>query len=167
MTHYDVLGVRPEAGAEEIRAAYLRLARRVHPDHTGGSDEAMQAVNAAWHVLRDPLRRQAYDREIGRPDPRDVFVPDDPDHDDDPDQWVDDSPITSAGQRGPWMTIGPPLLVLASVAAFSVGLVIDSLAIIAIAVIMLLLAGVLFVLVPLTAMGSARQDERARRDEGR
>lgn len=159
MTHYEVLGVRPDAGAEEIRAAYLHLARRVHPDHVGGSAEAMQAVNAAWHVLRDPLRRRAYDREIRRPDPRDVFVPDDPDNDDAPDQWVDDSPITNAGQRGPWMTIGPPLLVLLSVTVFSVGLVIDSLGIIAIAVIMLLLAGVLFVLVPLTAMGDARRDE--------
>lgn len=159
MTHYEVLGVRPEAGSEEIRAAYLRLARRLHPDHEGGSDEAMQAVNAAWQVLRDPVRRQAYDREIGRPDPRDVFRVDRPDEDDEPDQWVDDSPITTAGQRGPLLTVGPPLLVLLSVGVFSVGLVLDSLGIIAVAIVMLLLAGGLFVLVPLTAMGDARRDE--------
>ena len=168
MTHYDVLGVREDAGAEEIRAAYLDLARRLHPDHAGGSDEAMQAVNAAWQVLRDPVRRQAYDRSLGRPDPRDVFVPDDPEHDDEPGQWVDDTPITSAGQdRGPLMTVGPPLLVVGSVVVFSIGLVLDSLGIIAIAIVMLLLAGGLFVLVPLAAMGSARQGEGARRNERR
>ena len=159
-THYDVLGVRPTAGAEEIRAAYLRLARRHHPDHAGGSEETMQAVNAAWHVLGDPSRRRSYDREIGRPDPRDVFVPDDPFHDDEPEQWVDDTPITSAGQRGPLCTMAPPLLVLAAVGLFSVGLVLDSLAIIAMAGIALLVAGALFVLVPLAAMGDARRDEQ-------
>ena len=159
-THYQVLGVRPDAGAEEIRVAYLRLARRHHPDHPGGSDETMRAVNAAWQVLRDPARRAAYDREIGRPDPRDVFVEDHPDDDDEPDQWVDDTPITSAGQRGPLLTVAPPLLVLVAVGLFSVGLVLDSLAIIAMAGAALLVSGALFVLVPLAAMGDARRDER-------
>ncbi|MGH2685130.1 MAG: J domain-containing protein [Actinomycetota bacterium] len=159
-THYDVLGVRPEAGTEEIRAAYLRLAHRYHPDHVGGSDEAMQALNVAWHVLGDPTRRTGYDREIGRPDPRDVFVPDDPFHDDEPDEWVDDTPITAAGQRGPLLTVAPPLLVLAAVCLFAVGVVIDSLAVIGMAGAAVLVAAALFVLVPLTAMGEARRDER-------
>jgi hypothetical protein len=162
-THYDVLGVRPDARTDDIRAAYLRLARRHHPDHDGGSQEAMQAVNAAWQVLRDPARRSAYDRELGGRDPRDVFVPDDP-YDDEPDQWVDDTPITSAGQRGPLLTVAPPLLVLAAVAIFSVGLVVDSLAVIALAGALLLVAAALFVLVPLAAMGQARLGEDPRGD---
>jgi hypothetical protein len=158
-THYDVLGVRPEATATEIRAAYLRLARAHHPDHRGGSDEAMQAVNVAWHVLRDSERRRAYDREIGRPDPRDVFVVDHPFEDDEPDQWVDDTPITSAGQRAPLLTVAPPLLILVAVGLFSIGVVLGSLAIIAMAGAALAVSAVLFVLVPLTAMGEARRDE--------
>lgn len=158
-THYDVLGVRPDAGVEEIRAAYLRLARRHHPDHQGGSDEAMQAVNGAWHVLGDARRRRAYDIEIGMADSRDVFIEDHPFDHDEPDQWVDDSPITTAGQRGPLLTVAPPLLVVLAVAIFSVGLVLDSLAIIAMAGVAVMVAAVLFVLVPLTALGEARRDE--------
>ena len=120
----------------------------------------MQAVNAAWQVLRDPARRRAYDRELGRPDPRDVFVEDHPFEHDEPDQWVDDTPITSAGDRGPLLTIAPPLLVLAAVGLFSIGVVVDSLGVIALAGLALVAAGALFVLVPLTAMGEARRHER-------
>ena len=45
-----ILGVAPDADAEEIRAAHRRLASGVHPDR-GGSDELAQRVNAARDVL--------------------------------------------------------------------------------------------------------------------
>jgi curved DNA-binding protein CbpA len=70
-THYDVLGVRPDATAEELRRAYLERARVLHPDTaTAGLDEAdavrhaMQDLNEAWQVLRDPHRRAAYDESL-------------------------------------------------------------------------------------------------------
>lgn len=47
-----VLGVGPEAGAEEIQAAYVRLMRRVHPDLGGAAGLAAQ-LNAARDALLD------------------------------------------------------------------------------------------------------------------
>jgi hypothetical protein len=74
-THYDVLGVAPDAAPEELRRAYLGLARRLHPDRVAsttsqtGADRSarrMQQVNEAWGVLRDPARRADYDRALAR-----------------------------------------------------------------------------------------------------
>jgi hypothetical protein len=64
-THYEVLGVAPGAGRDEIRAAYRRAARRHHPDTAGGDERRMAALNEAWSVLGDPRRRSEYDRSIG------------------------------------------------------------------------------------------------------
>jgi DnaJ-like protein len=62
---YERLGVDPAASQAEIRAAYRRLARRVHPDRGGsGSEAAMAAVNEAWRVLGDPARRANYDASL-------------------------------------------------------------------------------------------------------
>lgn len=73
MGHYEVLGVAPGADAAEVRRAYLRLARAHHPDRSGGDVDRMQAVNAAWAVLGDPVRRRQYDLDLGlgraAPDP--------------------------------------------------------------------------------------------------
>lgn len=68
-THYDVLGVRPDATQDQIRRAYHALARRHHPDTQPDAEPAeareaglaMAAVNDAWEVLGDPTRRRAYD----------------------------------------------------------------------------------------------------------
>jgi hypothetical protein len=74
-THYDVLGVAPDAAPEELRRAYLELARRLHPDRISSttspadadrSVRRMQRVNEAWGVLRDPARRSDYDRALAR-----------------------------------------------------------------------------------------------------
>lgn len=61
---YDVLQVSPRAEAEVIRAAYRALARKYHPDH-GGDRLRMVAINDAWDVLGDPVRRAAYDSSRG------------------------------------------------------------------------------------------------------
>jgi curved DNA-binding protein CbpA len=45
-----VLGVGPDAGADEIRAAHRRLVARVHPDQ-GGSADLAGRVNAARDIL--------------------------------------------------------------------------------------------------------------------
>jgi DnaJ homolog subfamily C member 19 len=48
-----VLGLKPGASTEEIRAAHRRLLRTVHPDH-GGSAELTRQVNAARDILLRP-----------------------------------------------------------------------------------------------------------------
>jgi DnaJ-class molecular chaperone len=60
--YYDVLGVAPGAGADEIKRAYRQLARRYHPDISGDErSAAFLEVSRAYEVLRDPERRRAYD----------------------------------------------------------------------------------------------------------
>lgn len=60
--YYDVLGVAPDADADEIKRAYRQLARRYHPD-ISGDDRAMtfREVARAYEVLRNPERRRTYD----------------------------------------------------------------------------------------------------------
>lgn len=58
--YYDVLGVTSRATAEEIDKAYRQQARRLHPD-SGGSEEAMKALNEARDLLSDDETRAAYD----------------------------------------------------------------------------------------------------------
>ena len=63
---YSVLGVRHDADDADIAAAYRSLARVYHPDVAGESGNArMSRINAAWDRLRDPRRRDDYDRELG------------------------------------------------------------------------------------------------------
>lgn len=61
---YKTLQVDTEAEEEVIAAAYRRLALKYHPD-TAGPDASsrMAAINAAWEILGDPVRRAAFDRE--------------------------------------------------------------------------------------------------------
>jgi molecular chaperone DnaJ len=58
---YEVLGLRPDAAAEEIKRAYRRKAREHHPD-AGGDAERFKEVTHAYEVLSDPERRARYDR---------------------------------------------------------------------------------------------------------
>ncbi len=62
---YKLLQVDSEADPEVIQAAYRRLAQKFHPDLASGPEaaERMVAINGAWEVLGDPVRRAEYDRE--------------------------------------------------------------------------------------------------------
>lgn len=62
--YYGVMGVQPEASAEEIKRAYRRLARKYHPDVSKEPDaEArFKELGEAYEVLKDPVRREQYDR---------------------------------------------------------------------------------------------------------
>jgi molecular chaperone DnaJ len=65
MDFYEVLGVRKSAGAAEVRRAYQKRARQLHPDLNPGDPVAadlFRAVSLAFEVLSDPLRRAQYDR---------------------------------------------------------------------------------------------------------
>lgn len=74
-THYDTLGVKPGSTTQEIRKAYLRRARALHPDRQQGrapaearqAEQAMQQVNVAWNVLSDPTKKQEYDKSLTSP----------------------------------------------------------------------------------------------------
>lgn len=66
-THYETLGVTCDARPDVIKAAYRELIKRYHPDRIGHHGLALtQAVNAAYHVLRDHDRRAAYDLQLER-----------------------------------------------------------------------------------------------------
>jgi len=71
-THYEVLGVEADAPQDEIKAAYRRLSRQVHPDQ-GGSGALFRKVTEAYETLSDPARRAAYDDSLraprGQPEP--------------------------------------------------------------------------------------------------
>ncbi|HEX7301170.1 MAG TPA: J domain-containing protein [Solirubrobacteraceae bacterium] len=51
---FSVLGVTPDASADEVAAAYRRLAKRWHPDRSGAQRDAarMAEINAAYDLLR-------------------------------------------------------------------------------------------------------------------
>jgi ribosome assembly protein YihI (activator of Der GTPase) len=59
--YYRILELRGDESVNEIRSAYRQIVLKKHPD-VGGSDEVMAKVNEAYRVLRDPKRREAYDR---------------------------------------------------------------------------------------------------------
>ena len=62
--YYELLGVSRDADAEAIKKAYRRLAMRVHPDRNSSPDaeERFKELTTAWEVLRDPSKRELYDR---------------------------------------------------------------------------------------------------------
>ncbi len=70
---YDRLGVDQRATGLDIKKAYRRLARQLHPDlhpDDGAAAERFKKVTAAYDVLSDPSRREMYDLTGRAPRPR-------------------------------------------------------------------------------------------------
>lgn len=63
--YYEVLGVAPDAKAADIKRAYRQLAKRYHPDISGGDRTVtFREVTRAYEVLRNPERRRTYDAAL-------------------------------------------------------------------------------------------------------
>lgn len=59
--YYEVLGVKKDASADEIKKAFRRAAIDHHPDR-GGDEAKFKELNEAYEVLKDPSKRQRYDQ---------------------------------------------------------------------------------------------------------
>ncbi len=69
---YQVLGLKPDASADEVRAAYRRLAAQIHPDtqpaeRKDWAAEQMRTLNAARDLLLDVERRAETEARFRRP----------------------------------------------------------------------------------------------------
>ena len=63
--YYEVLGVQRGASEAELKKAYRKLAREMHPDRNKDDPSAadkFKAVNEAYDVLKDPEKKAAYDQ---------------------------------------------------------------------------------------------------------
>ena len=175
--HYEVLGVASDSTPAEIRAAYLRLARRHHPDRHMNGDSAerrvaereMRRINEAWHVLRSPSDRNAYDLAQHGPGGarrlrsdrhgHGVWEPYDPTDGPDPRDLIDDRPITGARPVPRWLTMAPAVIVLVSVMVFGAAMLTGVATMFGLALSGFVLAGVAFFVVPLVALSRAARDE--------
>jgi curved DNA-binding protein len=62
--YYKILGVERGASQDEVKRAYRKLARKYHPDVSKerNAEERFKEANEAYEVLKDPQKREAYDR---------------------------------------------------------------------------------------------------------
>ncbi len=60
--YYEVLGIKKDASADEIKKAFRKLAVKYHPDKEGGDETKFKEINEAYEVLKDQQKRQRYDQ---------------------------------------------------------------------------------------------------------
>ncbi|MGD9793572.1 MAG: J domain-containing protein [Acidimicrobiia bacterium] len=124
-THYERLGLEPDATPQQIKQAYRTLARMMHPD-VAGTDEvrradAMSELNEAFRILRDPERRRRYDASLRG----EVLAPETPAGEvaERPDWLVDESPEPMVFTRLPKVfvvgVLGAALFILFIISLFA------------------------------------------------
>src|SRR5215217_4994427 len=67
VNYYETLKVSPKASGPEIKSAYRRLARKLHPDKNNGSEQtarAFAAIAEAYEILGNPKERVVYDKRL-------------------------------------------------------------------------------------------------------
>lgn len=174
--HYDELGVAPTASAADIRAAYVALARRHHPDRMGAASERarseaaarMARVNAAWTVLSDPGKRAAYDAHLTGSsssatgahvrDPDSSFEPFDTSDDIDP-RLFDDTP-TGAPSIPRAFALAPATLVAVGVTMVLGGAFFGYGGMLVAGFFVLAVAGLSFLALPFVALINASRSDR-------
>lgn len=188
MNHYEVLGVSRDAPTEEIRRAYLVLARQHHPDYHTASGEGsvesaearMREINLAWQVLGDDAGRAAYDRSLGLRDddgpvatgpiikqPSTAFRPFQwDDEDDDDDSWryePDEGDPSTVPPRA--LLAAPPALLAAGVVLLVLSVPLGGRPLVVVGVMALVAALILFIATPVVAMflGRGAEERAARR----
>ncbi len=60
---YEELGLKQDATKSEIKSSYRSLVKQHHPD-AGGEKERFLAIQNAWEILNDPLKKEQYDRKF-------------------------------------------------------------------------------------------------------
>ena len=155
---YAVLGVDAAAPHDDIRRAWLALARRHHPDR-GGDPARMQAVNEAWAVLGDPVRRRAWDRANGRAGRDDAPAAASEPFEPDPDPDLFDARPLLEPRRSPF-DLAPVALFALAILTGCVGLALDAPALLGAAVFCFFLSCLAVVA---AAMLSMRRSVRAGR----
>ena len=67
VNYYETLKVSPKASRKEIKSAYRRLARELHPDKNNGSEKtaiAFAEIAEAYEILGNPRQRSAFDKRL-------------------------------------------------------------------------------------------------------
>jgi len=73
--YYVILGLNTTASPRQIKDAYRRLAKELHPDRSGLESEPFREVQEAYSVLSDPIQRRHYDRGSSAQDSRSQAEP--------------------------------------------------------------------------------------------
>ena len=60
---YEELGLKQNATKSEIKSSYRYLVKQHHPD-AGGEKERFLAIQNAWEILNDPIKKEQYDRNF-------------------------------------------------------------------------------------------------------
>lgn len=172
MEHYQELGVGPGATTAEIRASYLALARRFHPDRLSDQSPQVRAdaaarmarINAAWTVLGDTARRARYDAIAFSQatatvrDASNAWMPLDPDDDVD-DALLDDTPSGAPTLRKA-LTFLPAGLLTAGAFSVVVGAVVALVPLVAAGLVLVAGAGLAFLALPLVVLARASRADR-------
>ena len=165
-----MLGVARDAPVEDIRRAYVALARRTHPDVRSddpAAAEQMRRINLAWEMLSDADARATIDRRLTQRPPsapgrqsspasehatrsrEDEFAFGHDDFD------GDDRPLTE-GDLPSWMRLGAPLAFILGIFAVIFGVLAGGFVLVRLGLLSLGLSVLLFLLSPFVVLVRSR-----------